>query len=430
MTNSRSIPLFGVRKFAANLLQELDGAIRQRDDALSQLRELEGLSLIEVKSKKEQAQLELNDLAAQKIELDNKLRSLHSLIVKTEDNVMLQEVGIYDYFHPLSDAVSYQSKLADLQDRIKTENKKDGRAITSTTSWTVNGSEAQGRAMVRDISKLMLRAFNAEADNLVRGLKPFKVHAAIDRLNKVAATIEKLGKTMSIRVSKDYLNLRTLELELTADFLQKQSEEKEQERAARERLKEERKAQAEMEREKAKLEKERQHYINAIAALTEKGDLAAIERIKEQLSDVERAIQDVDYRAANIRAGYVYVISNIGSFGESIVKIGMTRRLDPMDRIRELSDASVPFNFDVHALFFSNDAVGIETAMHSRLSSKRCNLINMRREFFYVTPAEAKSHLSELAGELLTFQDTAEAIEFRQSTSRRESTCSNQSAAS
>ena len=141
-------------------------------------------------------------------------------------------------------------------------------------------------------------------------------------------------------------------------------------------------------------------------------------RLEKQLEDVERALEDVDYRAANIRAGYVYVISNIGSFGEDTVKVGLTRRLDPMDRIRELSDASVPFNFDTHALFFSKDAVGIETALHERLAGLRINLVNRRREFFRATPAHVKAHLAELAGELLQFQDIPEALEYRQCVAR------------
>jgi len=123
----------------------------------------------------------------------------------------------------------------------------------------------------------------------------------------------------------------------------------------RERLREERKVAQEIERERVRLEKERQHYVNALEALVANGDEAGAARLREQLDDVRRAIEAVDYRAANIRAGYVYVISNIGSFGERMVKVGMTRRLDPMDRIRELSDASVPFNFDVHALYFSKE---------------------------------------------------------------------------
>jgi soluble cytochrome b562 len=268
--------------------------------------------------------------------------------------------------------------------------------------------------MVRDISKLMLRAFNAEADNLVRTMKPHKLSSAIDRLNKVAETIERLGKTMSINIANAYLRLRITELELTADFINKEAEEKEAERVERERLREERKAQQEIERERAKLEKEQKHYENALAALAEKGDAAGVARLQGELDEVAKAIEDVNFRAANIRAGYVYVISNIGSFGNDVVKIGMTRRLDPMDRIRELGDASVPFNFDVHALFFSKDAVGIESAMHDRFKEVRINMVNFRREFFRAKPADVKAHLAELAGELLQFQETAEALEYRQ----------------
>ena len=336
-------------------------------------------------------------------------------IVTTEDLALLQEAGIYRYRHPLTDAVAYQKDLASIDEKIKAMVRKDGGAVLATTNWTVNGSAAQGRTMVRDFSKLLLRAFNAEADNLVRGLKPYKLDAAIERLTKVADVIERLGKTMQIKISPPYFTLRVRELELTADFLQKEAEEKEAERVERERLREERKVQQEIERERARLEKERQHYANALEALLAKGDDDASARIREQLGDVQRAIEDVDYRAANIRAGYVYVISNLGSFGEEMVKVGMTRRLDPMDRIRELSDASVPFNFDIHALFFSKDAVGIETAMHERLGHRRVNLVNQRREFFRATPLEAKMHLAELAGELLQFQDVPEALEYRES---------------
>jgi seryl-tRNA synthetase len=219
---------------------------------------------------------------------------------------------------------------------------------------------------------------------------------------------------MQIRISPSYYQLRVDELELTADFLQKQAEEKEIERQERDRMREERKAQQEIEREREKLEKEKQHYANALEALEAKGDQEGVQRLQVQLAEVDQAIESVEARAANTRAGYVYVISNIGSFGEKMVKVGLTRRLDPMDRIRELSDASVPFNFDVHALFFSNDAVGIESAMHERLTGSRVNIVNRRREFFHATPLEVKIHLGELTGELLEFREVAEAIEYRQ----------------
>jgi hypothetical protein len=269
--------------------------------------------------------------------------------------------------------------------------------------------------MVRETSKLMLRAYNAEADNLVRGMKPYKLDSAIDRLTKAATTIERLGTTMQIQISSPYHRLRVRELELTADYLARREEEKERERAERQRLKEEQQAQRELEAERRRLEKERSHYATALETLIANGDEEAAERLRDQLADVERAIADVDYRAANVRAGYVYVISNLGAFGERMVKVGMTRRLDPQDRVRELGDASVPFRFDVHALFFSEDAVGIEGNLHERLADRRVNSVNLRREFFYATPQEVKEHLAELAGELLTYEEMPEALEYHQS---------------
>jgi hypothetical protein len=418
---TRSVPFFGARKFASGLLGEIETLTQERDQALGSLRELGALTVLELQQRREAVERDIVEASAKLAATNQQLGDARTQIVATEDIALLQEAGIYNYFHPLSEAVAYQARLNALQEDIKAMNRKDGGAIKAATSWTVNGSAAEGRAMVRDFSKLMLRAFNAEADSLVRQLKPYKAEAAIERLEKVASTIEKLGRTMHIRITPEYLRIRVEELQLYSDFLQKQAEEKQSERAERERLREERKAQQEMEREKARLEKERQHYLNAIEALVFKGDSAAAERMRSQLADVDKAIQDVDYRAANIRAGYVYVISNVGSFGESFIKVGMTRRLDPMDRIRELSDASVPFNYDVHALFFSNDAVGIESEMHSRLSKQRVNLVNLKREFFQATAIDAKRHLSELAGELLTFQDIPEALEYRQSLERRKS---------
>lgn len=422
----KKIPFFGARKIAQELVIEVGDLRAQLSSAHRELHRLGAYSLLEIQrivaaaqeAAQRQAEKDARDHEEAKAKLQMLLRrqeEVHQSVVKTEDIALLQESGVYRYHHPLTDAVAFRAELDRIEDEIKDMVKKDGGAVLATTSWMVNNSEAKGRGMVRDFSKLMLRAFNAEADNLVRGLKPYKLDAAVERLVKVADTIARLGSTMDIRISSPYLALRIQELQLTADFVQRLAEEKDAERAEKERLREERKVQQELERERARLMKERQHFDNALNALIAKGDEDAAARIREQLADVDRAIADVDYREANVRAGYVYVISNIGSFGESMVKVGMTRRLDPMDRIRELSDASVPFNFDVHALFFSKDAVGIETAMHNRLATKRVNIVNRRREFFRATAVEAKEHLSQLAGELLEFQDIPEALEYRQS---------------
>jgi len=425
MSEQVTIPWFGARRVAKELQERVQALQAELTTAKDQLRKIGAMTLLEVEERRSALEREIVDrewkartdmasAVSQREELEKQIREIRKTLVATEELALLQEAGVYSYTHPLSDAVAYEKALDALTDDIKNMTRKDGGAVLATTNWTVNGSEKEGRAMVRDFSKLMLRAFNAEADNLVRGLKPYKVKGAIERLEKVAATIEKLGKTMKIQISSPYLRLRRKELELTADFLQKQAEEKEAERLEKERLREERKVQQEIERERARLEKERTHYQNAIEALEAKGDTEGVVRLQEQITEIDKGIADVDYRAANIRAGYVYVISNIGSFGERMVKVGLTRRLNPLDRIRELSDASVPFNFDVHALFFSKDAVGIETELHARLRAVRVNLVNMRREFFSATPHEVKLHLAELAGDLLEFHETAEALEYRQ----------------
>jgi hypothetical protein len=296
---------------------------------------------------------------------------------------------------------------------------KAGDAVTGTKKWAINGSEKEGAKMVSDFCKLMLRAYNTEADNLVRTLKPYSIKTAVERLQKMRVSISKLGSSMKIEITDRYHGLRVKELEMTADYLAKVAEEKEREREERARLKEEEAARREYEKEQAKLEKEKAHYETAIQALREKGDATAVAEIEQKLGEIQHAIEGVIERAANARAGYVYVISNIGSFGEEVVKIGMTRRLDPMDRVRELGDASVPFRFDVHAIIFSDDAVGLETALHQRFVDRRVNLVNMHREYFYTTPHQVKEALIALRGNLLSFVDVPEALEWYQSLTAR-----------
>lgn len=435
------VPLFGARRKAKELVKEVD-------DLRAQLNRLGAFTVIELEKQRDALQAEIEVQRAQlegerqeaerqltrqaeeaqatlqqelesarkeRDELNARLVELRQEVVTTDETALLQEAGVYEYRHPLSDSVEYKEALKALRGRVKEMTRADGGAVRGNTDWRVDGSVAKGRKMVRDFSKLMLRAYNAEADNLARGMKPYKLESAVERLTKVAATIARLGRTMDIHISGPYHELRVYELELTADYRQKQAEEKEREREERERLREEQRAQKEIEKERARLEKERQHYLNSLEALRAKGDTEAVARLEAELGEIEKAITDVDYRAANVRAGYVYVISNVGSFGDGIVKVGLTRRLEPLDRVRELGDASVPFRFDVHAIHFSDDAVGIETELHQRLADRRVNKVNMRREFFYATPAEVKEHLLEVAGDLLSFEETPEAAEYHQS---------------
>jgi hypothetical protein len=350
--------------------------------------------------------------------LKAEITQLESRLVHSSNALMLQEIGVYEYSHPLDSSVKFQVEL----EKVETEQKvliKEDRAVTGTSKWAINGSDKEGAKMIGDLKKLMLRTYNNEADTLVRAMKPYGLDTAKDRLVKCRDTIAKLGVSMKLAVNDEYHKLRLKELALTADYLNKVAEEKELEREERSRLKEEEKAVRELELANEKLEKERAHYQAALVTLIAKGDTEAVARAESKLSEIVSAIAGVQERAANIRAGYVYVISNIGAFGRAVCKIGLTRRLDPLDRVRELGDASVPFRFDVHALIFSSDAVGLETALHHAFAQQRVNTINAHREFFYVTPEEVKARLSNLQGDLLSFTVEPEALEWRQSEAAR-----------
>lgn len=364
-------------------------------------------------------QHELAQLRGAAVTAQQELATVQAGIVETRETALLQEVGIYEYRHPLDEAVAYKGYLEALKDQVKGAVKQQ-QAVAQATHWTVNGSEAQGRKMVRDFSKLMLRAYNNEADHLIRTMKPYKLNSAVIRLGKTRDTIARLGKTMSIMVTDYYHRLRVYELELTADYLAKVAEEKERAREERERLREERKAMQELKREEQRLEKERDHRASVLAQLEAAGAAGEeIAQARASLDEVQDALDGVLFREANVRAGYVYVISNVGAFGPDIVKVGMTRRLEPRDRVYELGDASVPFRFDVHTLIFSEDAVGLENELHAALADRRVNLVNQRREYFYTTPEDVRDLLVKRHGQVLHFETDFEALEWRQSSTIR-----------
>lgn len=360
---------------------------------------------------------EVDGLRARIAELERRLSedgSASENLVELDDERVLQEVGIYRYHHPLENASEYKDRLHEIEESLK-DLVKRGKAVLASDMFTFNNSLAKGRKMTSDLSKLMLRAYNAEADSCVRSLRAGNVVTAKKRLEASVTAVAKLGAMMEMRIAPEYHALRLEEIELTADFLMKVQEEKEAAREERERLREERKAEMELAAERERLTKERAHLTNALEALRASGDEAGAVALAARVGEVDDAIAQNDYRSANIRAGYVYVISNPGSMGPRIVKIGMTRRLEPMDRVKELGDASVPFPFEVHALFFSEDAVTLENQLHHAFAEVRVNRVNERREFFFATPVEVHSVLSEKVGNLLEFTEKPEATQYLQS---------------
>lgn len=333
-------------------------------------------------------------------------------VVVLDDERVLQDAGIYRYHHPLENALAYRERLDGISARLA-EMVKASAAIEKSNMFTFDGSLAKGRTMTNDLAKLMLRAYNAEAENVVRSLRAGNAVTAIKRLDAARAAIAKLGKMMEMRIGDDFHALRIEEIELTADYLMKKEEEREAARAERERLREERKVELELAAARENLEKERNHLLTVIEKVRANG--SSDSELERKLSDIDSAITLNAYRAANIRAGYVYVISNRGAFGNQVVKIGLTRRLEPLDRIYELGDASVPFRFDVHAIFFSEDAVSLENELHERFSAHRVNWANHRKEFFFASPADVRTVLSEKLGNLLEFTEHVESTEYLQS---------------
>lgn len=333
-------------------------------------------------------------------------------VVELDDERILQQVGIYRYHHPLENAVAYKERLTSISARIA-EMVKVGAAIENSNMFTFDGSLSKGRSMVSDLSKLMLRAYNAEAENIVRTLRAGNTQTALRRLNALREAIARLGRMMEMRISESYHSLRIEEIELTADYQMKKAEEREAAREERERLREERRVAMELAAAREKLEKQRAHLVTVIDKLKASGEEDL--ELERKLADVDNAIAQNDFRAANIRAGYVYVISNVGAFGQHVVKIGLTRRLEPLDRVTELGDASVPFRFDVHTIYFSEDAVTLEAELHAHFAKRRVNWANDRKEFFFATPAEVRQVLTAKVGALLEFAEQVEATEYFQS---------------
>ena len=352
--------------------------------------------------------------------LEQTINKKNEQVIWLDDEILVQEFGLYKPQFEFANSLDYKEKLAQIRAKQK-RLIKDNMAVNGNTDWQVNGSAAKGRKMVSDTQKLLLRAFNTECDELVSKVKYTNFDSSLDRIYKSASAISKLGSVMNISISSAYLTSKATELRLAFEYQQKKQEEKEAQKAARAELREAAKLQKEIEAQRKKIEKEQTHYQTAyehlLKQLEQSPDDAALlakkAELENQLQDIDKAIKDIDYREANQRAGYVYVISNIGAFGPDVYKIGMTRRLDPQDRVDELGDASVPFNFDVHAMIFSDDAPALEAALHRAFEDRKLNMVNTRREFFHVTLDEIKDVVKKNFDKTVEFVDVPDAEQYR-----------------
>ena len=300
---------------------------------------------------------------------------------------------------------------------------KDEKATYCSTEWTVGNSKVEGRKMTKQNSKLMLRAFNGECDSAIAKVSWNNMTKMEARIEKAYEAINKMGETNKIIVTKEYFKLKMDELRLAFEYQEKLEQEREEQRQIKEQMREEEKARRELEKAQKEAEEEEKRYQKALEEAEKKlADASGkeldvlnekIALLHRQLEEAQRVKERAISQAQLTKSGHVYIISNIGSFGEEVYKIGMTRRLEPMDRVKELGDASVPFEFDVHAMIYSEDAPGLQTKLQQLFNFNRVNRVNERKEFFRVTLDEIEKAVLANFGEF-HLTKLAEAREYRE----------------
>lgn len=354
------------------------------------------------------------------LEIYTNLRKKVSLF---ESKLDLIEFGIYEQVYSFEKSDDYraeQNKIIDLQKSMISND----TAVICHTNWMVEGSEAKGRAVVKVYKKLMLRAFNGESDVLISKVKWNNVNQMKERMRKLFDVINKLGGGFKVNLNIQYFDLKWKELILEHEYQTKRQQEKEEMRAIQEELREEEKAKIEFEQAQREAEKEEENYQKVLDKARKEIELATGEKYNKLQSQIERLeielreAQEKKERALSMaqqtKRGHVYIISNIGSFGENVYKIGMTRRLEPTDRVKELGDASVPFKFDIHAMIYSDEAPRLENELHKAFNNKKVNMLNNRKEFFNVTIDEIEQKTREI-GLDAEFSRLPEAMEYKES---------------
>ena len=379
-----------------------------------------------LKLEKDKISKEVDKLFSKKQELSNKIKLKKKDLILLDDEILMQEFGLYKPIYDFESSEKYKQAIDNLR-VVQKEMIKNKSAVIYSNNWTVDGSKAKGRKMTNDNIKQIIMAFNIECDNLIAKVKYNNIQSIQKRIEKTFERLNKLNESNQVRLTSKYLECKLSELKLVHEYQVKKQEEKEEQKRIREELREEAKLKKELEEAKKNTLIDITHFENALSKLNEqlKSNNLSDEEIKnlqlkkeeleKNIDNLNLSLKDIDYRQENQRAGYVYIISNIGAFGKDVYKIGMTRRLEPMDRIDELGDASVPFNFDVHAMIFADDAPKLENALHKAFENKKLNMVNQRREFFNVTLEEIEKVVKENFDKTVEFKKEPEAEQFRQS---------------
>lgn len=341
-----------------------------------------------------------------------------------DERISFAEMGVYEPHFDFSDSEAYKVAIIEGRDEQKHLIKMK-TAVICPTDWTVEGSVAKGRTMTNRTIKLTLRAFNNECDAAIANARWNNANAMEKRIERAFDQINTLNESTHVRIQPAYFQMKLKELRLTHEYREKQKAERE-ERAELARLARE---EQRLLRDLEQAQEDEAHYAKLLAkAQSEAQSIAGpqldafaqqIEMLERDLAAAHARAERAQAMAERTRSGYVYIVSNIGSFGEGVVKIGLTRRLDPLDRVRELGDASVPFTFDTHAIIYSDDAPTLERSLHAEFEPTRINAQNHRKEFFRASLEEVEAAVTRLAPEASFFRDI-EAQEYRETLSRRQ----------
>lgn len=400
---------------------DVDRAVAAKNDELKDI--AQSIDTLKENYNKQNEQLKQDYIAKRSI-----YQNLLNEISIVEENLENISYGLYKPHFDYQTSEEYKQKLEEIWDKEK-EIIKSAKATYCPTEWSVSGSKAEGRKMVKHQAKLMLRAFNGECDSAISRVSWNNIGNVEARITKAYEAINNLGSTQNITITKEYADLKLQELHLEFELQEKIYREKEEQRKIREQMREEEKALREMEKAKQDAEQEEGRYLKALEkakAETAKTSGAELDALNDRIKQLEESLQKAHAqkeraisRAQLTKSGHVYIISNIGSFGDHVYKIGMTRRLEPIDRVNELGDASVPFDFDVHGMIYSENAPELENILHKKFDHRRVNLVNTRAEFFNVYIDEIEAVVGELN---LSVQLTkiAEAKEYRETQSIKE----------
>jgi DNA repair exonuclease SbcCD ATPase subunit len=342
-----------------------------------------------------------------------------------KDDMEFADMGFYAPHFDFDTSASFQNAIKACRDRQKIllRDKTPFGAIHCPTEWTVGGSKSEGRKMTTRGIQMTARAFNGECDAAIANCTFKNVQQMEQRIYKAFDALNKMNEINRIYINRAFLDMKLDELRLTHEYRLKKQEEREEQREIRAQMAEEKRAQAEIDRALREAEEEERRAKKALdkarkemKSKLEQMTAEQVAKHQEKVTELENALDEALQKgqkalsmAQQTKRGHVYVISNVGSFGENVFKIGMTRRLDPQDRVDELGSASVPFLFDVHAMIFSEDAPAMENLLHQRFNDQRTNLVNKRKEFFNVKLEDIKDAVFDIAGNDVDFIETASA---------------------